>query len=180
MEEFNAGKPIGSIYENSFLKKDQQIHQLGGETSKLVNFICHCLNPNHYHFILEQVLEDGIEKFMQRIGTGYTMYFNNKYKRMGSLFQGIFKSSHIDSNEYLLHASAYVNLNDRVHKIDEGLSLSSWNEYINKSTSNFCSKDIILEQFKNSDEYRQFAESSLEDILRRKKSEKELENLLLE
>jgi len=183
MEEFNVEKAIGSIYENSFIKKDPKsplVAQLGGEASKLVNFICYCLNPNHYHFILEQVLDGGIEKFMQRIGTGYTMYFNNRYKRAGSLFQGVFKSSHIDSNEYLLHSSVYVNLNNRVHKIDDDLSWNSWNEYVGEKSSDFCKKDIILGQFNNSNEYKEFAESSLEDILRRKEAEKELESLLLE
>ena len=180
MEEFNVEKAIGSLYENSFLKKDQKEDQLGSEASKLVNFVCYCLNSNHYHFILEQVLDNGIEKFMQRLGTGYTKYFNGRYKRTGSLFQGVFKSSHIDSNEYLLHSSVYVNLNDRVHKIGDGLSRSSWNEYIGKSPSNFCKKDIILGQFNNSNDYKIFAESSLEDILRRKEAEKELESLLLE
>jgi len=182
MEEFNVEKAIGSIYENSFIKKDPKSPpaQLGSESSKLVNFVCYCLNPNHYHFILEQVSENGIEKFMHRLGTGYTKYFNNKHKRSGSLFQNIFKSSHVDSNEYLLHSSTYVNLNDRVHKIDEGLSWSSWNEYIGSSLSDFCKKDIILGQFNNRDEYKIFAESSLEDILRRKEAEKELESLLLE
>lgn len=184
MEEFNVVKAIGSLYENSFLKKEQTKvrlgDQLGGEASKLVNFVSYCLNPNHYHFILEQVLEGGIEKFMQRIGTGYTMYFNNRYKRTGSLFQGVFKASHIDSNEYLLHSSVYVNLNDRVHKIGDGSSKSSWNEYTGKSPSDFCKKDIILGQFNNSNSYKIFAESSLADIMERKEAEKELEDLLLE
>ncbi len=177
MEEFNAEKPIGSIFENSFVKKDK----LGSRTSKLVNFVSYCLNPNHYHFILEQVLENGIEKFLQRLGTGYTKYFNNKYKRSGCLFQGAFKSSHINTNEYLLHVSAYVNLNNRVHKInDKNLNLNSWGEYANKTKNNFCKKEIILEQFKNIEEYKNFAENSLTDILKRKESEKEIENLLLE
>jgi len=176
MEEFNVEKAIGSIYENSFLKKNQ----LGGEASKLVNFVCYCLNQNHYHFVLEQVLDGGIEKFMQKLGTGYTMYFNNKYKRTGSLFQGVFKASHINSNEYLLHVSAYVNLNNRVHKIDNSLSWNSWNEYIGEKPSDFCKKDIILGQFDNKDEYKKFAESSLVDILERKGNEKDVENLLLE
>lgn len=177
MQEFNTEKPIGSIFENSFVKKDK----LGSRTSKLVNFVSYCLNPNHYHFVLEQIFENGIEKFLQRIGTGYTKYFNNKYKRSGCLFQGAFKSSHINTNEYLLHVSAYVNLNNRVHKInDKKLNISSWNEYTNESNNNFCKKDIIIKQFKNLEEYKNFAENSLEDILRRKDSEKEIENLLLE
>lgn len=176
MEEFNTVNAIGSIYENSFLKKKT----LGGETSKLVNFVCYCLNRNHYHFILEQVLDGGIERFMQKIGTGYTMYFNNKYKRTGSLFQGIFKSSHINSNEYLLHVSAYVNLNNRVHKMDDNLNCNSWGEYTLKGKNNFCKKDIVLGQFNSSDDYKSFAESSLVDMLKRKETEKEIENLFLE
>lgn len=178
MEEFNTKEPIGSIYENSFLKKDQL--ELGSEASKLVDFVCYCLNPNHYHFVLKQVLDNGIEKFLQRIGTGYTKYFNNRYKRTGSLFQNVFKSSHINSNEYLLHISVYVNLNNRVHKINSNLNLSSWNEYTNKVKNNFCKNNIILEQFNNLNEYETFAEDSLKDILKRKENEKELGDLLLE
>lgn len=56
IEEFNTIKPIGSLYENSFLK-----NKLGSRTTKsrLVNVVCYCLNPNHYHFILEQRSEGG-------------------------------------------------------------------------------------------------------------------------
>lgn len=174
MDEFNTLKPIGSIYENSFLKGKPQ---LGGSTSKLVEFVCYCVNPNHYHFILKQVADGGIEKFMQRIGTGYTMFFNNKNKRSGALFQGRFKSKLIDNNEYLLHLSAYVNLNDRVHRLGGSTSKSSWEEYVSEKEG-FCGgeKGLILEQFKNVEEYKKFAESSLEDIQQRR----EMEDLLIE
>ena len=112
MKEFNTLDPIGSLYELSFEER-----KLGGSTSKpLVNFICYCLNPNHYHFLLEQVVEKGIEKFMQRLGTGYTLYFNTRHKRSGALFQGRFKSKHVESNDYLLRLSSYINLNSHVHQ----------------------------------------------------------------
>ncbi len=48
-----------------------------------------------------------------------TMFFNNKYERSGSLFQGVFKAIHIDSNEYLLYLSAYVNGNNFIHGYDK-------------------------------------------------------------
>ena len=122
LDEFNDIEPIGSIYENSS-------HQaLGRPTSKsvkrkkLVNFICYCLNPNHFHFILKQLVDNGISEFMKRLG-GYTKYFNEKEKRSGALFQGSFKSIHVNTNEYLLLLSAYVNLNDKVHR---GTSLGRW------------------------------------------------------
>lgn len=179
MREFNSINPIGSIYENSF-----RITQLGNLVSKradsgqkeLVNFICYCLNFNHYHFILQQSADKGIEKFMHRLGVGYTKYFNQKYNRSGGLFQGTFKAVHIDSNEYLLHLSAYVNLNDRVHQFGNLVSKSSWDEYV-KGKSGFCEKDIILGQFDDADEYKEFAESSLRDIQERKQ---DMKNILLE
>lgn len=180
--EFNSEDPIGSIYENSFIKNELG-HPMSKSNKKLVNIVAYCLNPNHYHFILEQVIPHGIEKFMQRLGNGYTKYFNNKNHRSGSLFQGKFKSSHVDSNEYLLHLSAYVNLNFKVHKTPENFSIklvNSWSEYLNEVENGLCSKGIILNQFKNSKEYESFALSSLEDILERKEREKELKEFLLE
>jgi len=173
MKEFNVVEPIGSIYENSFEKEK---HQRGGEASKLVKFITFCLNPNHYHFILMQKKDKGIEKFMHRLGTGYTMYFNNKHKRSGVLFQGVFKSVHIDSNEQLLYVSSYVNLNFKVHQLGgeaSKLVKSSWEEYIGENKENFCKKDIILDQFKNINDYKNYAFESLELILENKKREKE-------
>lgn len=192
MLEFNTLEPIGSIYQNSFKN-----HSLGGSTSKLnsklkspkdkklVEFIAYCVNPNHYHFMVQQVAERGIEKFMHRLATGYTMYFNEKEKRSGSLFQGVFKSIHIDSNEYLLHLSAYVNLNDRVHQLGGEPSklvesVSSWGEYMGKNSAGICDKDIILGQFKNVDSYKKFALSSLESIRKRKEELKDIENFLME
>jgi|SRR3989344_797729 len=183
MFEFNTLDPIGSIYENFFTKN----HQLGDETSKkkLVDFIVYCINPNHYHFIVRQVSERGTEKFMHRLATGYTMYFNEKEKRNGALFQGVFKSIHIDSNEYLLHLSSYVNLNDRVHQLGGETSkliesISSWGEYIDKRMKGICEKEIILGQFKNIAEYKEFALSSLESIIKRKEELKDFDELLLE
>lgn len=185
MAEFNVIEPIGSIYENSFLKEKET--KLGSSTSKLVDFVCYCINPNHYHFLLKQISENGIEKFMHRLGTGYTKYFNNKTKRTGSLFQGRFKSTHIDSNEYLLHLSAYINLNDKVHGLDKlgsstSKSKSSWKEYVSKKNfeTKYCDFDIILGQFDNQIEYEKFALEALVNILEKKESDKELNELLLE
>ena len=182
MVEFNTIDPIGSLYENSFL-------QLGGSTAKLkkelVNIIAYCLNPNHFHLILEQLVDGGISEFMRRLSGGYTWYFNNKHKRSGSLFQGRFKAVHVDSNEYLLHVSAYVNLNDRVHQLGGSTaklvkSMSSWGEYTDKRIKGICEKDIILGQFKTIGAYKKFALSSLESIVERKAELRNMGEFLLE
>lgn len=185
MLEFNVVDPIGSIYKHSFTKKQSSLESLAPKEDRLVNFVAYCLNPNHYHFILQPRVEKGIEKFMQRLGTGYTNYFNSKYERTGALFQGKFKSVHIDSNEYLLHVSAYVNLNDRVHKLRSSTSQlvkskSSWGEYIGKEKTRWCEKEGVLSQFRNKNEYKIFAQNSLNGTLERRFTEKEQKALLLE
>ncbi|HKZ37188.1 MAG TPA: transposase [Chryseolinea sp.] len=178
MKEFNALNPIGSIYEHCRSQFGSKASKNGKKDKRLVNIVAYCLNPNHYHFILEQVSEKGIEKFMQRLGTGYSKYFNNKHERSGGLFEGKFQAVHIDSNEYLLHASVYVNLNDRVHgfgsKASKSLgkmlikSRSSWDEYMGNAKEGFCTKDNILGQFKNVKEYKTYAGNVLVGIHERK------------
>ncbi|MEI8174847.1 MAG: transposase [bacterium] len=174
MQIFNCIEPVGSLYEQSFLKEKE-------ESKPLVKFIAYNLLPNHFHFILEQIEEGGISQFMKRLLGGYTWYFNNRHKRSGSLFQGAFKSVHIDSNEYLLHASAYVNLNDQIKQLGDRtakLGKSSWDEYINITNMNkkIClGKDVVIEQFDSEEDYEKFALSSLEDIRLNKENYKELE-----
>ncbi len=184
LKDFNTINPIGSIYENSF-SKSKKLGNLVSKSSKkgngnnLVNIICYCLNPNHFHLVLEQVAEKGIEKFMHRLGLGYAKYFNNKYKRSGSLFQGTFKAVHVDSNDYLLHLSAYVSLNNKVHKLGNLVSKlikSSWGEYI-YGNNLVCNKDIILSQFKNIDDYKVYCEETLLIMLKNKEVSAELKLL---
>lgn len=175
MKEFNSVNPIGSLYVKSF-EKDK----LSGSTAKsenLVDIVAYCLNSNHFHFILRQCVENGISEFMKRLSGGYTWYFNNHQKRSGALFQGRFKAIHIDSNLYLLHLSAYVNLNNVAHKINQAYR-SSWDEYINETNGYICKKGkgIILDQFNGTKEYTEFAEETLKSILERKALYVELEN----
>jgi len=173
LEEFNSTEAGNDIFlVNKSKKVNCQTPNSQGK--KLVNIICYCLNPNHFHLILEELAEGGISEFMKRLGGGYSRYFNEKNKRSGALFQGKFKAVHIESNEQLLHTSAYVNLNNKVHKKFDGTrkhfldlipNRSSWNEYIKKDNKfNICEKGIILEQFKNQNDYQKFAEETIRDI----------------
>ena len=179
--EFNTVKPIGSIFEKNRSKNKLskiKIHK------PLINIVAYCLNPNHFHMILEQIEDSGISKFMKRLAGGYSWYFNNRYKRSGTLFQGPFKAKHIDSNEYLLHVSTYVNLNNKVHHVGDlvanKLVKSSWNEYLSPEKHGICKKDIILKQFKSPGEYENYALKMLPEFLQRKEEEKEIAELLIE
>jgi len=172
MNEFNTLTPIGSIYVASF-RKNNLLRNLVPKSGNLVDFICYCLCPNHYHFILRQVADHGIAKFMHRLGLGYTNYFNEKYKRSGSLFQGTFKANHIDSDEYLLYISAYVNLNYKVHQLTDNLFSSSLEDYLQDvEKEKLCDTKIILNQFANISEYKSFAENAIIIAQERKELEK--------
>jgi len=168
MQEFNSENPIGSIYEHRFNDKKPN------KDPELVEFICYCLNPNHYHFLVRQVIDNGIVKFMHRLGTGYTKYFNQKHDNSGSLFQGTYKAKHVNNNEYLLHLSAYINLNPEAHRLGSLASKSSWEEYINPRNKKFCHTEIILSQFKNISKYKKFSQDSLELIKQGKALQKQL------
>lgn len=69
------------------------------------------LMPNHIHLLVRQQNKDAIVKFMRRLTTSYVMYFNNKYNRVGPLFQNAYKAALVESDSYLMHLSRYIHLN---------------------------------------------------------------------
>ncbi|MGB3921997.1 MAG: transposase [Minisyncoccia bacterium] len=165
MKIFNTKENVGNLTRHSSTEGEE----------KLVDFVAYCINSNHFHFLITPLTEKGLEKFMHKLCMGYSKYFNAKYHRSGALFQGKFKAIHVDTNEYLLHLSAYVNLNEKVHR-HEGNSRSSWEEYAESATTGLCKKDIILGQFKNRGEYVTFAKKALKHIVDKKLSLKDLES----
>jgi putative transposase len=72
---------------------------------------CYVIMPNHFHILVKEINEGGITSFMEKLTTGYSMYFNTRYKRSGALFQGRFKAEHVDRDEYLKYLYAYIHLN---------------------------------------------------------------------
>lgn len=66
---------------------------------------------NHYHLLLSELLEDGITRFLMKLNVGYAKYFNKRYERVGTLFQGRTKKVHIESDAHFLHILHYIHLN---------------------------------------------------------------------
>ncbi|OHA72283.1 MAG: hypothetical protein A3A27_00570 [Candidatus Wildermuthbacteria bacterium RIFCSPLOWO2_01_FULL_47_18] len=174
MQLFNTITPIGSLYELSFAKDVTTV-----VNKPLVNFVAYCLNPNHFHFLLQQKQDCGVSEIMKRLGAGYAGFFNLKYKRTGALFSGKYKVKHVTDNDYLLHLSAYVNLNDRVHEINSPIVRSSWGEY-SENPNGFCKTSIVLKQFKSKKDYTTFALDSLKLMLDRKAEDKDLSAFLID
>lgn len=77
----------------------------------LVEIGAYALMPNHPHLVLKQIVEGGVARFMQKVFTGYTMYFNLKNNRTGALFAGTYKSRHVPDDRYLKQVIPYVLLN---------------------------------------------------------------------
>jgi len=77
----------------------------------LVEILAFVLMPNHYHLIVREKEEGGVVRFMQKFGVGYAMYFNKIYDRVGPLFQGRFKATHVKTEEYLRNLVGYVHTN---------------------------------------------------------------------
>lgn len=119
LRHFNTSEVVGNL---RLLKNKPQI-------DPPVTILSYCLLPNHYHLLLRcNNDQEGFSKYMQRVGGGYTMYFNQKYERSGSLFQGVFKAKHIDSDQNLRQILAYVHHNNIVHDLyDKALYRNSLN-----------------------------------------------------
>ena len=141
--------------------------------------------PDHYHLLVKEIKENGITDFIRKCNISIAKYINTKTERRGPLFESRFKSKHINSNDYLLHLSVYINLNPldflsgkdwRENKIKDWKSekkkilnypWSSIKYFINNSSSTYdvdediysniiSGTDIIMSQFNNKDDYERF------------------------
>lgn len=132
-----------------------------------VNLLVYCLMPNHFHLLIKQVKKGSMESLMRSLATRYAMYFNKKYDRVGSLFQGIYKASMIDSDNYLLHLSRYIHLNPIEYTKDLVSAYSSYGEYLGIRKTSWIKTGEILAFFgnakanlyKNVNTYKNFVEN---------------------
>lgn len=81
------------------------------KVDSLVAIGAYCLMPNHFHILLTPIADDGVTQFMRKLCTSYSMYFNAKYQRSGTLFEGRFKSQWADEDRYLQYLYSYIHLN---------------------------------------------------------------------
>ena len=113
-----------------------------------ISLIAYCLMANHFHFFIKQKSAHSINKFMRSLCTRYTMYFNRKYKRVGSLFQDVYKAVLISHENQFLHLSRYI------HKqalVLQGDSLQeqpcSYNEYLGNRKTEWVKPQEVLAFF---------------------------------
>jgi putative transposase len=151
--------------------------------NQLVKIIADCLMPNHFHLLIEEIKENGISCFMHKLGTGYVNYFNKKYDRVGSLFQGRFKAVSVENDIQLQYILAYINIINpgqliepelkekgvidinKVMDFAESYSFSTNLDYLGLRDSIIINKGIFNEFFPTPEKYREFAR----DVLSSKK-----------
>ena len=78
---------------------------------RLIELLAFCIMPNHFHILGNQLIEDGLAKYMQKVLTAYTMYYNKKYKKTGHAFQGKYKKVFVEDDEQLVYTSIYIHKN---------------------------------------------------------------------
>lgn len=109
--------------ERSFTFRDSIVDQKidawnFNKEEPLVEICAWVLMPNHFHIVLISHRSDlwaenynPITEFMRKLSTAYAMYFNKKYSRTGSLFEGKFKSKNIGKDNYFNYLFSYIHLN---------------------------------------------------------------------
>ena len=128
---------------------------------KLVEIVAYCFMKNHFHLLIKQLYVNGISQFMANVTNSYTKYFNTKQKRVGPLFQGIFKAVWVEDEEQLLHLSRYIHLNPVTNYSITVSELkyyqwSSYPVYIGEQTTDFVEKDIVTDSFTKKFSYEDF------------------------
>ena len=168
--------------------------QVAPERNLFVEILAFCLMPNHIHLLLRQIKDKGISQFMQKLGTGYAVYFNKKNDRKGHLLNK-FKAIHIKTTKQLQNGFVYCHTNplsliepgwkekgiedlDKAIKfLEKGYRWSSLPDFIGKK--NFPSvtvRDFLLEVMGGEEGCR----NSVRDWIRYKKELKDLGNIVLE
>lgn len=120
----------------------------------LIEIYSHSIMPNHYHFVLKELISNGLTSFISNFQKSFARLYNAKNNRIGVAFQGRFKVKHIVSTEQLIHVVRYVHLNPVTAHMFEFSKLSgsertSYKEYLNLQENKITDTEFILKQFSN-------------------------------
>ena len=123
----------------------------------------YCLMPNHFHLMIKQFSKTAITEFMRALMNSYVKYFNKKYNRIGTLFQGRYKGVLVDTEPYLLHLTRYIHLNPTELGFTRSdlveYKYSSYKEFLGERQTSWVHPEEVLQYFKTA------RRTNLKDIL---------------
>ncbi|OGD86855.1 hypothetical protein A2870_01610 [Candidatus Curtissbacteria bacterium RIFCSPHIGHO2_01_FULL_41_11] len=129
--------------------------------AKEVKLLAFCLMPNHFHLFVLQLSRNGITKLMRAVSTCYAMFFNKKYEKSGTIFQGIYKAALIESDPQFLHISRYIHLNPRSFIKDwENYPYSSYKFYVGEHKVSWLETTFVLNFFNDKNNADRIGHSS--------------------
>lgn len=159
----NINRQVTYFLKNGFFKvTESEIKNIAAHRYvELINF---CIMPNHFHLTIFNKQQNGIPLYMHRVANAFGKYFNTKHEKTGHVFQGTYKAVPVIDDNQLTCLSAYIHKNPRElpqWKNKEHIyPWSSFCDYKDNRWGQLLKSDIILEQFKNFEEYRQFVKES--------------------
>lgn len=135
------------------------------------SIVAYCLMPNHFHFLIRQNTETGVDAFIKKLCTSYVGYFNRQYQHVGGLFQDQFKAKLVENDSYAKYLSAYIHSNPA----NLEYPYSSYLDIIGSRQGKIVDRSVILSWFENKPEmYQQFVEDF------GKKEEQQIQDLLFD
>jgi putative transposase len=200
--EFNSSKPV-EIWERRRARNIFKKQNVGRRTShiseyidkrdRIVDVLAFSFMPNHLHLILRQLKDGGITEFMKKVNGGYAKYFNEKYERMGHLFNK-FRAVHIKTDEQLRNVFVYVHANlisliepgwkengiknsDKVIKFLENNKRHSYMDYLDKKAFPSVTQREFLSEFMGGPEGCKVA---IDDWIKYKKVLHDFDDVVLE
>ncbi len=158
--QFYLTAPLRGSTPKSF--PSQQLHN----HAKQIQVLAYCLMPNHFHLYLKQKDATAMNHFMRSLSTRYSMYFNKRYKRVGPLFQGIYKAAYIGNELQYLYLSKYIHRNPLSLPGFSSTNLveypySSYRNYLGFVRQNWIHPQEIIEYFSKENHhtpYKEFVE----------------------
>jgi len=114
----------------------------------------YCLMSNHYHLLIE-LNQENLSKYMRQLNMSYAIYFNKKYKRVGHLWQGRFKSWYVTDEAYLYTLMCYIEQNPLKANIVKDIKdypYSSYHNFLKEDIPQCLKNSWIIQNHKNDKE----------------------------
>ncbi len=144
-----------------------------------ISIVAYCLLPNHYHLLLMPIADYTLSRFMKSVFGSYVQGVNKQQKRLGPLFQGRFRHTLVDKEEYLVHLARYIHLNPVMAGLcdtPQEWMYSNYPDVIGERQGTLKDSSLVPERFSDGEAYRLF----VEEYLHTQKQIQELEKYLLE